>query len=206
MHRHGAADTAVMRWGTQQRRRRIYQGMQTGQHGCTERCKGVWQGCSIGAAAGAAEESRGLQQGMCCGEPRGCAQAAPGRGRQRQPCAHLWALPASRCPTRGCPAHPAAWRPGWTRRGCSPLPRPCGRRPTGCLRTREMGWHGGGAAHIGEGPAPQRCPCSCAMPTRPGAVKCTSPRTCHRVIPSCGGGAEAPTGAATTMPLSGHPR
>lgn len=128
--------------------------MQTGQHGCTERCKGGWQGCSIGAAAGdAAEdaaESRGLQWGIHCRELQGYAQAAPGRGRQCQPCAHLWALPASRHPTHGCPARPAVWRRGWTRRGCSPLPRPCGRRPTGCLWTRETRWHGG-AAHIGGG-------------------------------------------------------
>lgn len=36
MHRRRASDMARMRWGTQQRWRGIYQGMQTGQHGCTE--------------------------------------------------------------------------------------------------------------------------------------------------------------------------
>lgn len=149
-----------------------------------------------GGCSGGGNTLRGTA-GMCPGSPR--------QGQQREPCAHLWALPASHHPRHGCPARPAAWRPGWTRRGCSPLPRPCGRRPTGCLRTRETGLCAG-AAHIGVGePAPQHCPCSCPVPTQPRVIKCTSSCTCHRVVPSCSGGAEAPKGAATTVPPTPPP-
>lgn len=159
--------------------------MRTGRHGCTEPCKRSWQGCS---------RVEGAAVGM--------HPAAPGRGRQLQPCAHLWALPASGQRARGCPVRPAAWRPGWTRRGCSPLQRPCGRRPTGCLRTREMGSRGG-AAHIeGGNQHPSIAPAS-LQPSR------ELPSAHHRVPATMssppgwwGGGSH---GAATTMSPPGGP-
>lgn len=86
-----------------------------------------------------------------------------GRGAARQPRAHLWALLASPRPSRGRPAGPAAWRPGWTRRGCSPLPKPFGRRPTGCLRTRETRL-GVGGTRVRRGTQ------------RPGAARAPAPR------------------------------
>lgn len=173
--------------------------------GYTKECRRVSMD-SLSDARKVGRAAAGECRGGCSGGGntlRGTAGMCPGsarQGQQREPCAHLWALPASRHARHGCPARPAAWRPGWTRRGCSPLPRPCGRCPTGCLRTRETGLCAG-AAHIGVGePAPQHCPCSCPVPTQPRAIKCTSPSTCHHVLPSCSGGAEAPKGAATTMP------